>query len=294
MDSLGKNRVYTILRDTIYAYVEDEDLTRGAAISYYTVTSLGPILVIVVAIAGLAFGRDAAQGAIVHQLTGLIGRQSAELIESALKGAANFSSGILAGAIGLVALIVTASGVFVEMQTALNVIWRAQPKGDTVTRMIKARAASLGLVATLGFLLLVSLIISAVLTAVGNTIDTVIPFGHALLRIAYMAVSFGLIAVMFAAIYKVLPDCDISWHDVRIGAVVTALLFTIGKYLIGLYIGSSAIVTSYGAAASVIVLLIWLYYSAQIFLLGAEFTKVFAAHRGKRIGQAASAREPAS
>jgi membrane protein len=291
LNTIRKNRIWALLRDTSYAYIEDEDLTRGAAISYYTVTSLGPILVIVVATAGLAFGEQAAQGAIVRQLSGLMGQQSAELIESALKGASNFSSGVLAGAVGLVALLVTASGVFVEMQTALNVIWRTQPKGDTVTRMIRARAASLGLVATLGFLLLVSLIVSAILSAIGSYIETVIPFGLVILRAINFALSFGLIAVMFAAIYKVLPDCDISWRDVRFGAIVTAVLFIIGKYLISLYIGSSAIVTSYGAAASIIVLLIWLYYSAQIFLLGAEFTKVFALQRGKHIGQMANAQE---
>jgi len=286
MDIINKNTVYTLLRDTIYAYIQDEALTRGAAVAYYTVTSLGPILVIVVAVAGLAFGQDAAQGAIVQQLTGLMGQQSAELVQSALRGASGLSSGLLAGAVGLIALLVTASGVFVEMQTALNVIWRAQPKGDTITRMIRARAASLGLVATLGFLLLVSLVISAILSAIGSYIDRVIPFGHVILRIIYLAVSFALVAAMFAAIYKVLPDRDIAWRDVRLGAIVSAALFTIGKYLISLYIGSSAIVTSYGAAASVIVMLIWLYYSAQIFLVGAVFTKVYAMRRGSRTGQA--------
>jgi membrane protein len=287
MDIIEKNMVYTLLRDTLYAYIQDEALTRGAAISYYTVTSLGPVLVIVVAIAGMAFGQEAAQGAIVQQLAGLTGQESAQLAQSTLKGAAGLSSGLIAGAVGLIALLVTASGVFVEMQTALNVIWRAEPKGDTITRMIRARAASLGLVATLGFLLLVSLVISAILSAIGAYIDRVIPFGHVILRIIYLAVSFSLIATMFAAIYKVLPDSDIAWQDVRLGAIVTAILFTIGKYLISLYIGSSTIVTSYGAAASVIVMLLWLYYSAQIFLIGAEFTKVYALRRGSRSGQAA-------
>jgi membrane protein len=284
MKVIGKNGIYALLRDTVYAYVEDEALTRGAAISYYTVTSLGPILVIVVAIAGLAFGKEAAQGAIVEQLSGLMGQQSAELIQSALKGASGLSSGILAGAVGLAALLVTASGVFVEMQTALNVIWHAQPKGGTLTRMVRARATSLGLVGALGFLLLVSLVISTLLSAIGSYVDNIIPFGHLILRIIYLAASFALIAAMFAAIYKILPDRDIAWRDVRHGAIVTAVLFTIGKYLISLYIGSSAIATSYGAAASVIVMLLWLYYSAQIFLLGAEFTKVFALRRGSHSG----------
>src|SRR4051812_20644088 len=196
-------QIYQILRDTVIAYIEDEALTRGAAIAYYTVTSLGPVLVIVVAVAGVAFGQQAAQGAIVEQLGGLMGQQSAELLQTALKSAAGISSGIIAGAIGLAALLITASGVFLEMQTALNVIWRIQPTGDVVTRLVRARAESLGLVAALGFLLLVSLIISAGLNAVGGYINRAIPFGHVFLQILNTVVSLGLIAVMFAAIYKV-------------------------------------------------------------------------------------------
>lgn len=277
--------LYDLLRDTVYAYIEDEALTRGAAISYYTVTSLGPILVIVVAVAGLAFGRDAAQGAVVQELSGLMGQQSAGLLQSALQGASGLASGVIAGAVGFIALLITASGVFVEMQTALNVIWGLPPKGDVVTRMLRARATSLGLVAALGFMLLVSLLVSAALSALGGAIERVIPFGTVVLRMIDIVISTALIAVMFAAIYKVLPDRDIAWRDVWHGAVTSTVLFTIGKYLIGLYIGSSAIVTSYGAAASVIVVLLWLYYSSQIFLLGAEFTKVLAIRRGRMLGR---------
>jgi membrane protein len=280
--------LYEILRDTVYAYIEDEALTRGAAISYYTVTSLGPVLVIVVAVAGIAFGQEAAQGAIVEQLGGLMGQQSAELLQTALKSAAGISSGILAGAIGLGALLITASGVFLEMQTALNVIWGIKPTGDPVTRLVRARAESLGLVAALGFLLLVSLIISAGLHAVGGYIDRTVPFGQTILQIVNIVITLALIAVMFAAIYKVLPDRPIAWRDVGHGAIVTAAMFSLGKYLISLYIGSSAIATSYGAAASVIVLLVWVYYSAQIFLLGAEFTKIVAIRNGRRLNGAAA------
>ena len=275
--------LYGLLRDTVYAYIKDEALTRGAAISYYTVTSLGPVLVIVVAIAGLAFGREAAQGAVVQELGGLMGEQGASLVQTALQGAAGLSSGLLAGTLGFCALLITASGVFIEMQTALNVIWEVPPKGDIVTRMIRARAASLGLVASFGFLLLVSLLTSTLLTALGGYIDRFIPFGAVILRITNMVVSFIMIAVMFGAIYKVLPDRDLEWRDVWRGAITTTALFSVGKYLIGLYIGSSTITTSYGAAASLIVVLLWVYYSAQIFLLGAEFTKVCAIWSGKPI-----------
>lgn len=273
-------RLYALLRDTIWAYIEDEAMTRGAAISFYTVTSLGPVLVIVVAVAGIAFGRDAAQGAVVQELSGLMGQQSASLVQSTLSGASGLSSGLLAGSIGIIVLLITASGVFVEMQTALNVIWGASAKGDPVSRLIRARATSLGLVAALGFLLLVSLLISAALTALGTVIEQVIPFGVALMRIVNILISLALIGVMFSAIYKVLPDRDIAWRDVWHGAATATVLFAIGKYLISLYIGSSAMVTSYGAAASVIVMLLWLYYSAQIFLLGAELAKVLSKHRG--------------
>ena len=269
-----------MVKQSAVAFIDDEALTRGAAIAFYTVTSIGPVLFIVVAIAGLAFGEDAARGAISGELGGLMGRQSADLLEAAIRNAGRTSSGFLAATIGIVTLIITASGVFTEMQQTLNVIWRAEPKGTTVSRLIRARAASLGLVATLGFLLLVSLVVSALLTALSDTINAYIPFGHLIFKALTFLVSFGLITLLFGAIYRILPDRRVEWHDVMVGAVVTAFLFTAGKFLISLYIGSSAMASSYGAAGSLIIVLLWIYYSAQIFLLGAEFTKVFAAHRG--------------
>lgn len=269
-----------IIKESAFAFIDDEALTRGAAIAFYTVTSIGPVLFIVVAIAGVAFGEDAARGAISSELAGLMGQQSADLLETAIKSAARSSSGFLPALVGIFTLVITASGVFTEMQQTLNVIWRAEPKGTTVSRLLRARAASLGLVAALGFLLLVSLVVSALLTALSNYIDAYLPFGHLILQALTFLISFGFITLLFGAIYKILPDRRIEWHDVMIGAVVTALLFSIGKSLIGLYIGSSSMASSYGAAGSLIVVLLWIYYSAQIFLLGAEFTKVYAAHRG--------------
>jgi membrane protein len=271
-----------MLRDTILAFIDDEALSRGASIAFYTVTSIAPVLFIVIAIAGLAFGEDAARGAIVGQLSGLMGKQSAELLQNAIRSASGTSSGIIATLIGLVILLVTASGVFGEMQTALNAIWKAEPTGTTVSRLIRARIVSLGLVAALGFLLLVSLAISALLAGLGFYVNRFLPFGAQILELINFAISFALIAVLFAAIYKVLPDRDLEWHDVSVGAVATALLFTIGKYLIGLYVGSSMVATTYGAAGALIVILLWIYYSAQIFLLGAEFTKIYAAYHASR------------
>jgi len=272
--------MFGIIKETIAAFIDDEALTRGAAIAFYTVTSLGPVLFIVIAIAGLVFGEDAARGAISAELGGLMGHQSADLLQTAIQSAAKSSSGFLAAATGIVALIITASGVFTEMQQTLNVVWRCPPHGTTVSRLLRARAASLGLVAALGFLLLVSLVVSAFLTALSDYIDAYLPFGHLILQALTFLISFGFVSLLFGAIYRILPDRNIEWHDVMTGAVVTAFLFSVGKFLIGLYIGSSSVASSYGAAGSLIVVLLWIYYSAQIFLLGAEFTKVYAAHHG--------------
>jgi membrane protein len=275
---------WKMLKDTVLAFINDEALSRGAAIAFYTVTSIAPVLLIVIAIAGLAFGRDAAQNAITEQLSGLMGQQTAEVLQAAVASAASKSSGVVATIVGIITLMVTASGVFGEMQTALNVIWKAKPKGTTVSRLIRARAASLGLVAALGFLLMVSLVVSTVLTAFGNYLDSVLPFGKVILNVLNVVVSLVLISFLFAAIYKVLPDRDLEWGDVVVGAIVTAVLFTIGKSLISWYIGSSAVASSFGAAGALIVLLVWVYYSVQIFLLGAEFTKVYANTHGSKQG----------
>ena len=273
---------WKMLKETVLAFINDEALSRGAAIAFYTVTSIAPVLLIVIAVAGLAFGREAAQNAIIGQLSDLMGQQTAEVIQTAVASAASKSSGILATIVGIVVLLVTASGVFGEMQAALNAIWKAQPKGTTVSRLIRARAASLGLVVSLGFLLMVSLVVSTALTAFGYYLDSILPFGKLILTVLNGAVSLILISFLFAAIYKVLPDRDLEWRDVVVGAVVTGVLFTIGKSLISWYIGSSAVASSFGAAGALIVLLLWVYYSAQIFLLGAEFTKIFAERHGSR------------
>ena len=261
---------------------KNEALSRGAAIAFYSATSIAPVLLIVIAIAGLVFGRDAAQSAITGQLTSLMGQQTAEVLQTAIASAAGKSSGILATLVGIITLIATASGVFGEMQTALNKIWKAKPESTTVSRLIRARAASLGLVAALGFLLMVSLVVSAGLTAFGNFLNSIVPLGNVILAVLNFIISLALLSVLFAAIYKVLPDRPIEWRDVIVGAVVTGVLFTIGKSLIGWYLGSSAVASSYGAAGGLIVLLLWVYYSAQIFLLGAEFTRVYATRHGSK------------
>jgi len=283
---LGKQ--WTMLKETIADYVEDEALSKGAAIAFYTILSIGPVLVICIAIAGLVFGQDAARGAMVGQLQGLMGDQAAEAIQTMIASASNKKSGVWATVIGLITLLITASGVFGEMQHALNAIWKASaPTG--VSGLLRARAASLGLVATMGFLLLVSLVVSAGLHALGTMLNSIIPDAEILFEVLNFVISFAMVSALFAAIYKILPDRNLNWKDVGVGAVGTAFLFTVGKTLIGLYIGSSSVASSYGAAGALIIVLLWIYYSSQIFLLGAEFTKVWASHHGSAEAFAARA-----
>ena len=206
--------MWKLLKDTVVSFFEDEALSRGAAIAFYTVISLAPVLLIVIAIAGFVFGQEAAQNAIMAQLSGLMGKQTAEILQTAIASAAGKSSGILATLIGVATLLVTASGIFGEMQTALNKIWKAKPKSGTVSRLIRARAASLGLVAALGFLLMVSLVVSAGLTALGDYLNSILPFSSLILSVLNFIVSLALLSVLFAAIYKILPDRPIAWRDV--------------------------------------------------------------------------------
>jgi membrane protein len=271
---------WTLIKATVNGYIDDNALSRGAAIAYYTVFSLAPILVIVVAIAGLVFGETAAQGALARQIEGLMGHDAAIAVQGMVRSAWQSRSGTLATIIGLVTLLITASGVFGEMQSALNAIWRTEPQGTTVGRLVRARALSLGLVAALGFLMMVSLVVSAAITVVQTYIGGILPEAAFLISLLNFAISFVLITLLFAAIYKILPDKQLHWRDVGIGAVVTALLFEVGKTAIGLYIGSTAVASSFGAAGALAIVLLWVYYSSQIFLLGAEFTRAYAERRG--------------
>jgi len=270
-----------MLVDTTLSFIDDEALSRGAAIAFYAITSLAPVLLIVIAVAGLVFGQEAAQNAISGQFSALMGKQAADLLESVIASASAESSGVLATIVGMVTLIATASGVFGEMQAALNTIWKTRSRGTILSRLVRARIASLGLVGALGFLLIVSLAVSAGLTAFANHLDT-LPVGALLLSVLNFAISLLLFAVLFGAIYKVLPDRTLQWKDVVVGALMTSVLFNIGKTFIGWYLGSSAVASSYGAAGGLIVLLLWVYYSAQIFLFGAEFTKIYANAHGSR------------
>jgi membrane protein len=274
-------RAWLLLRSTIEGYIADEAMSRGAAIAYYTVFSIAPLLVIATAVAGLAFGRQAVEGAIAAELTGLLGEPAAIAVQGLIRSAARPGASEFATLVGVVVLLVTASGVFGELQAALNAIWQAEPPPgrDTVSTFLRARALSLGLVAATGFLLLCSLLVSAGLAALGTWAGGWLPGWTLLLAALNNLASFLVVTLLFAAIYKVLPDRPLSWRDVGVGALMTAFLFTIGKSLIGWYIGSSAVSSAYGATGALMVVLLWVYYSAQIFLLGAEFTRAWAGLR---------------
>ena len=275
--------IWHLLRDTVEGFIDDDALSRGASIAYYTLFSLAPVLLIAIAIAGLAFGPDAARGAIVDQLSGLMGGKSAEALQAMVESASDPKTGMMASIIGILAALITITGAFGEVQSALNAIWKAKSRRSTLSRLMRARLASLGLVVTSGFLLTVSLVVSAALAALSNYLKAVFPAAEFALQVADIVISGALLTGMFAAIYKVLPDTPIAWRDVIIGALVTAGLFEGGKYVIALYIGKSNVASSYGAAGALIILLLWIFYSAQIFLLGAEFTRAFARRYGTHV-----------
>lgn len=271
--------LWVLTRDTVDGFIEDGALSRGASIAYFTLFSIAPVLLVVVAIAGLVFGQDAAEGAIVDQVSAMMGRDTAQALQAMVESAAQPREGIIASVIGIVVLIVATTGVFGEVQTAMNEIWKATPaRRSTLTRLVRARLASLGLVVTAGFLLTVSLATSAALAGFSTYLRAVFPAAETVLNVIDLVVSALLIAGLFAAMFKVLPDAPITWRDVGIGALVSTVLFEGGKYAIAFYVGQSNVASSYGAAGALIVLLVWIYYSAQIFLVGAEFSKAFA-HR---------------
>ncbi len=269
------------MKDALAGWWNDDIPHLGAAISYYTIFALAPILIVAIAIAGFAFGADAVRGEIVGQIQGLVGHSGAVAVQAMLEGASNHSSGILATVVGLLTLFLGATGLFLELQTALNLIWRVKPKTDAGVRgMLRQRAVSFGLVIGVGFLLLVSLVVSAALAALDKYFGEAFPGYVVLGQALNVVVSLGVVTLLFAMVYKTLPDVKLQWRDVWAGSVVTAGLFTIGKYLIGLYLGTSTTASSYGAAGSVVVLLLWVFYSSQIVLLGAEFTRAWVQRGG--------------
>jgi membrane protein len=281
---------FGLVKGAYFEWSEDKAPRLGAALAYYTVFSLAPLLLVVIAIAAFVFGEKAAQGQIVGQIEGLIGPDSARAIQDMLANAQKPSSGIVATVVGVVMLLAGASGVFGQLQDALNTVWEVEPKPDRgLVGIVRDRFLSLTMVLGTGFLLLVSLVLSAALATAGQALHRLSPGLEAIGHVVEIAVSFGIVSLLFALIFKYLPDAKIAWRDVWFGAVVTAALFVIGKFAIGLYLGHASIGSAYGAAGSFVVILVWVYYSAQILLFGAELTQVYANRSGSRVKPAENA-----
>jgi membrane protein len=277
-------RLWALLKDTFTAWTNDKVPRHGAALAYYTVLSLVPLLVVIIAMIGLIFGQEAAQGYIVQQLANLVGPQSAEAIKEMIHRANQPKTGMVATVVAGATLLFGASGVFGQLQDSLNAIWGVQPKeGRGIWGMLKDRFVSFAALLGTGFLLLVSLVLSAGLAAFGQWFGGWLPAPEFLLQALEFLISFAVITGLFAMMFKVLPDARVAWSDVWVGAALTALLFTIGKFAIGLYLGKSNVGSAYGAAGSLVILLVWVYYSAQILLFGAEFTQAYAKAVGRQI-----------
>jgi len=270
-----------LVKQSGVAWVDDRAPSMGAALAFYSAFSLAPLLIIVIAVAGAVFGVDAARGAIVGQIAGLVGAPAAEAIQALLKAAQETTTSAFATAISLVTMLVGATTVLVELQDDLDHIWKAPRRaGSSLSSVIRALVLSLGMILGIGFLLLISLVVSGAILAFEAYSASRFP--GAAVPVLYLwngVLSVGVVTALFAMLYKWLPNVPIAWNDVWIGAFITAVLFGVGRMAIGVYLGRSATASAYGAAGTLVVLLSWLYYSAQVFLLGAEFTCVYATHR---------------
>jgi membrane protein len=280
-----------LFKNTAKDWSEDKAPRLGAALSYYTVFSLAPLLIIIIAILGFFFGKEASQGLLVGQLNTMIGEKSAAAVQELIKNAhRNHGHGVVATVISIAMLLFGATGVFGQLQDALNTIWEVKPKpGRGIKGFLKDRFLSFSMVLGIAFLLLVSLVISSLLAAFGSYLSAMLPGFGMLVQIGNMVISFAVITVLFAMIFKLLPDVNIDWKDVWIGAALTAVLFTVGKYLIGIYLGRGSTTSVFGAAGSLVVILLWVYYSAQILFFGAEFTQAYARRYGSRVEPADNA-----
>jgi membrane protein len=270
--------MWKVLKTSALNWMAHKDARLGAALAYYSIFSLGPITVIAMAVAGLFFGRDAIQAEVSAAMKGLLGDSGAQAVQTMLAGASKPSEGLVAALIGMGALLFAAVGVVVQLKDALNTVWEVKESEESgIWHFVRTYVLSLAAVIAVGFLLLVSLMLTAGIAALGKLYASSVPEG--LLQPIGFAASFIVVAALFALMFKYLPDAEIAWGDVWLGALVTGLLFEIGKFAIGLYIGKQGLESSFGAAASLVVVLIWVYYSAQILLMGAEFTRAHALYR---------------
>lgn len=276
------------LKDAFDGWVEDEAASMGAALAFYTLFSMAPLLLLVIAIAGLVIGADTARSLIFDQLEVLLGPRGAAAVQAVLTAAHDPARGAISAAVSLATLAVGATTVLAELRRDLDRIWKQPRRSGGLKGLLRARLKALGLVLTIGFLLMVSLALSATVTAVGSAWSGLLPGTAMLLRGLEFTVSFVLVTGLFAMIYKILPSVSLSWGDVWIGAAATSLLFWAGKWLIGLYIAKSAVASPFGAAGTLVVVILWVYYSAQIFFFGAEFTRAYALRRGSLSGPPAA------
>ena len=286
--------LWPLVKKSVVSWSDDYAPSMGAALAYYTVFSIAPLLLIVISIAGLIYGEEAARGAIFTQISGLVGDEGAAAVQGLLKSVNKPSESIVATIVGVITLLLGATTVFGELQDALNRIWRAPALTDSggLWSLLRRRLLAFGMILTIGFLLIVSLLLSAATAAISTWMGSGFIGWEALLHIINFSISFGVTTVLFAMIYKIMPRVNIAWRDVWLGAAVTSLLFSIGKFLIGLYIGKTSVASGFGAAGSLAVLLVWIYYSTQVFLMGAEFTWVYANMYGSRRGKDAIDQAP--
>jgi membrane protein len=273
----------TLFRTALAGWWTDRAMSLGAAIAFFTVFSLAPMLLVAIGVAGLAFGREAAQGAVVQELGGLIGGQTGEALEQMIASAGQFEAGVIGIAVGITTFLFLVTGAIIELQDDLNIIWKVTPPANYgVAEFIRTRILSLTLIVGFGFLLMVSLLLDAGLTRLGAYLEAGFSGASVILRTLNSAVAFAIATLLFAMIFKILPAVELTWRDVWMGATVTAILFTAGKFAIGYYIGKSGVASAYGAAGSIVTILLWIYYSSLILLFGAEFTKAYAETRGSR------------
>ena len=284
MKSLKDNAVWQLLKETGTAWDEDNVTRLAASLAYFTLLSIAPLIILAVAVAGLAFGEVSAREHIARELSSVVGAGAASAIESISQNAHTPGTGIPSVAVGLLVLLFGASGVFGELQSALNTVWDVAPRpGRGIWGLVKDRFFSFSLVVGVAFLLLVSLIVSAGLTWAGQAFEHSLPGGAVVWQVLNFAISLAVVTALFALMFKTLPDVFIRWRDVWVGAAVTAGLFTLGKFGLGIYLGSAGVSSAYGAAGSIVALVIWVYYSSQVVLIGAEFTEAYARRFGSRI-----------
>jgi membrane protein len=277
-------RIIALLKDTALDWYEDEAPRKAASLAYYTLLSTAPLILFSVALAGVAFGEEAARGQIASQVGAVVGPRAADAIQSVARNAHKSDAGPLSSIVGVVVLLFGASGVFGELQNSMNAIWGVKPKpGRGVKGFLRDRFLSFSMVLGVAFMLLVSLLLSAAVAAFGRVLASSLPGGEGLWQVLNFLLAFAMVTGLLGLIFKVIPDVEIRWRDVWMGAAVTALLFTLGKFLLGLYLGKSSFESSYGAAGSIVALVVWVYYASQILFMGAEFTQVYAREFGADI-----------